>query len=65
VRIVGADDWSQVGIVLYRGGWADLNALTDSEVTTECPQIATPEMFGAVLDAATARLLGTGRPATA
>jgi hypothetical protein len=42
-------------------GWADLDALTDDEVTTECPQITTPETFGALLDTATTRFLDTGR----
>ncbi|MDX6738133.1 hypothetical protein [Actinocorallia sp. A-T 12471] len=46
VRVVGSDEWTEVQIVLYRGGWADLDALTDDEVTTECPQVPTPKKFG-------------------
>jgi hypothetical protein len=46
---------------MYRGGWADLDALTDDEVTTECPQITTPETLGALLDTAATRFLDTGR----
>jgi hypothetical protein len=61
VRILGSDDWTELHIVLYSGGWADLDALTTGEVTTECPQITTPETFGALLDSATTRILGTGR----
>ena len=57
----GADEWTELHIVLYRGGWADLDALTDDEVTTECPQITTPETFGALPDTATTRFLDTGR----
>ncbi|MEU9305453.1 hypothetical protein [Streptomyces sp. NPDC048269] len=65
VRILGTDGWTEVHLVLYRGGWADLDALTDNEVTTECPQITTPEEFGNLLDSFVSRLLGTGwRPAT-
>src|ERR1039457_106887 len=39
VRILGSDDWTELHIVLYRGGslWADLDALTTDKVTTECP----------------------------
>ena len=61
MRILGSDDWTELHIVLYSGGWADLDALTTGEVTTECPQITTPETFGALLDSATTRILGTGR----
>ncbi|MET9465417.1 hypothetical protein ABZY44_11465 [Streptomyces sp. NPDC006544] len=64
VRILGTDGWTELHLVLYRGGWADRDALTD-EVTTECPQITTPEEFGSFLDSSVTRFLGTGRrPAT-
>jgi hypothetical protein len=39
------------------GGWADLDALTDGEVTTECPFITAPQEFGALLQYATTRFL--------
>ncbi|MFG2985950.1 hypothetical protein ACGFYQ_32680 [Streptomyces sp. NPDC048258] len=65
VCILGADGWTELHLVLYRGGWADLDALTDNEVTTECPQITTPEEFGSLLDSSVTRFLGAGRsPAT-
>ncbi|MGW7440372.1 hypothetical protein [Streptomyces sp. NPDC054849] len=64
VRILGADGWTELHLVLFRGGWADLDALTDDEVTTECPQIATPEEFGSLLDSSVTRFLGImGSPA--
>ncbi|MFE9699772.1 hypothetical protein [Streptomyces sp. NPDC006270] len=61
VRILGTDGWTEVHLVLFRGGWADLDALTDNEVTTECPQITTPEEFGNLLNSSVTRFLGTGR----
>ncbi|MFC9247610.1 hypothetical protein ACFT7S_27470 [Streptomyces sp. NPDC057136] len=51
-------------LVLYRGGWADLDALTDDKVLTECPRITTPAEFGGVLDFAVARFLSTGQRRT-
>ncbi|MFC9976581.1 hypothetical protein ACFVH6_37355 [Spirillospora sp. NPDC127200] len=42
VRIPGVDEWTEVQIVLYRGGWTDPDAPADNEVTAACPQIATP-----------------------
>ncbi len=64
MRILGADKRTEVHFVLYRGGWADLDALANDEVTTECPQITTPEKFGALLDSATTRFLDTGQSTT-
>ncbi|MFJ3883200.1 hypothetical protein ACIPW5_37865 [Streptomyces sp. NPDC090077] len=65
VRVLGADGWTELHLVLFRGGWADLDALTDDEVTTECPQIATPEEFSSLLDSSVTRFLGTlGSPAS-
>jgi hypothetical protein len=40
----------------------NLHALTGDEVTTECPQIATPQEFSALLDTATTRFLDTNQP---
>lgn len=64
VRVRGADEWAEVQIVLYRGGWAALDALAHAEVATECPQITTPEKFVALLDSATTRFLDTDWPTT-
>ncbi|MEU0127177.1 hypothetical protein [Streptomyces sp. NPDC006289] len=61
VRILGTDGWTEVHLVLFRSGWADLDALTDDEVTTECPQITSPEEFGNLLDSSVTRFLGAGR----
>src|ERR1017187_9764372 len=38
-RILGSDDWTELHIVLYRGGslWAELEALTTDKGTTACP----------------------------
>jgi hypothetical protein len=36
VRVLGAGEWAELHLVLYRGGWADLNALTEDGVITEC-----------------------------
>jgi hypothetical protein len=57
VRILGTDDQAELHLVLYRGGWADLDALSDGEVITECPQATTPQEFGSVLDSAVTRFL--------
>jgi hypothetical protein len=65
VRVLGASEWAELHLVLYRGGWADLDALTEDGVITECPRITTPQEFGVLLDSAVTRFLGTGRrPAT-
>ncbi|MFD9271659.1 hypothetical protein ACFWB1_38335, partial [Streptomyces goshikiensis] len=61
LTILGTDGWTEVHFVLFQGGWADLDALTNNEVTTECPQITTPEEFGNLLDSSVTRFLGTGR----
>ncbi|MET9031054.1 hypothetical protein ABZW96_36460 [Nocardia sp. NPDC004168] len=61
VRIQGTDEWNVLEIVLFRGGWADLDALANGEVATECPQITSPEEFGALLDSAITRFMDTGR----
>ncbi|WP_405940922.1 hypothetical protein [Streptomyces sp. NBC_00207] len=61
IRILGADAWSELQIVLYRGGWADLDALTGDEVVAEGPRITGREEFGRLLDSAVTRFLGPGR----
>lgn len=63
VFVQSADERNAVNIVLYRGGWADLEGLlANDEITTECPKVTSPEEFGAVLDTIIARILDTGRP---
>ncbi|MFE2038485.1 hypothetical protein ACFXBB_35750 [Streptomyces scopuliridis] len=62
IRILGTDEWAELHLVLYRGGWADLHALTDDEVITECPQVTTREEFGQLLDSAVTRFLSVSRP---
>ncbi|WP_159850733.1 hypothetical protein [Nocardia sp. CY41] len=52
----------RLNIVLFRGGWADLDALANGEVATECSQITSPEEFGALLDSAVTRFMEAGRP---
>jgi hypothetical protein len=61
VRIQGIDN-SEVEIVLFRGGWADLNAVkgpitADTQVVTECPKPVSPEEFGLLLDSCIERFL--------
>lgn len=62
VSIQGSDEWNVMSIVLFRGGWADLDLLVNGEIITECPQITTCEEFGVVLDSVITRLGGTDRP---
>lgn len=63
VRIQGADGWTELHLVLYRGGWADLDALTEHELRTEAPSISNPKEFGRFLDSTVTRFLGTtGQP---
>ncbi|MFF1422144.1 hypothetical protein [Streptomyces sp. NPDC058280] len=59
LRIQGSDGWAELHLVLYRGGWADLDALTDNEVLTEGPRISTPAEFGRLLDSAVTRFAST------
>ncbi|WP_433576246.1 hypothetical protein [Nocardia brasiliensis] len=42
VRIQTADESNFVSVVLFRRGWADLDALANDEVTTENPHISSP-----------------------
>ncbi|MFF4189219.1 hypothetical protein ACFYZ9_39125 [Streptomyces sp. NPDC001691] len=65
IHVKGADGWAELQIVLYRGGWADLNALKDNEVIADCPSIATPAEFGRYRDSAVARFLEPRLPPTA
>lgn len=59
LRVQGSDGWAELHLVLYRGGWADLDALTDDEVRTEGPRISTPAEFGRLLDSAITRFADT------
>ncbi|MFB7555620.1 MULTISPECIES: hypothetical protein [Streptomyces] len=59
LRIQGSDGWAELHLVLYRGGWADLDALTEYEVLTEGPRISTPAEFGRLLDSAVTRFAST------
>jgi hypothetical protein len=61
VRIQGPDD-SEVEVVLFRGGWADVNAVkgpvtADTKIVTEAPEPASPEEFGLLLDSCVERFL--------
>jgi len=54
VRIQGPDD-SEVELVLFRAGWADLNAVkgpitADTQIVAECPTLVSAEEFGLLLD---------------
>lgn len=62
VRIHSADESNVVSLVLFRGGWADLDALTNDEGTIENPQVTSPEEFGALIDSAITRFMDIGRP---
>lgn len=57
LRIQGTDEWAELQLVLYRGGWADLDALTGDDLVVECPRISTPAEFGRFLDFTVARFL--------
>ncbi|WP_327088365.1 hypothetical protein OIE66_39605 [Nonomuraea sp. NBC_01738] len=55
IRFSSSSDDTEMEIVLYRGGWADLDVLEgpvtpDSEVVSECPQLRSAAEFGALLD---------------
>lgn len=62
IRIEHTGDlFPALGVVLYRGGWADVDALTtDGTVVAECPHPATADEFGAVLDGLVTRLFACG-----
>ncbi|GAA0607797.1 hypothetical protein GCM10010174_26260 [Kutzneria viridogrisea] len=53
------EDGPAGSIVLFRGGWADVDLLdlTANEVITSAPEVPTPAAFAAVLNAATHHLL--------
>lgn len=61
VRIQNADESKIVSFVLFRGGWADLDALADDESTVENPRVTSPEEFGALIDSAITRFMDIGR----
>jgi hypothetical protein len=61
VRFEGPND-SEVNIVLYCGGWADLDAVRTvtpcSEIVCECLNVGAPQAFGALLDPPVVCFLG-------
>ncbi|MEV6103060.1 hypothetical protein [Nocardia sp. NPDC051981] len=56
------DEQNALNIVLYRGGWADVEGLIHDAIILECPKITTAVQFGGVLDTAVARFQDTDRP---
>jgi hypothetical protein len=55
---------AEAEIILYAGGWADVNlvAASSAEVESEYIELETPEEFGPLLDRVVLRLLGDAGP---
>ncbi|WP_380286468.1 hypothetical protein [Kitasatospora purpeofusca] len=48
-----------LGVVLFCGGWADVDAHTlTGDVVTEAPAVESPKAFGGLLDSCVARVFG-------
>ncbi|ROO86552.1 hypothetical protein EDD29_4125 [Actinocorallia herbida] len=58
LRVHGPDGEAELVLVLYRGGWADLDLLIADEIVVEVATVETPDAFGAFLDAVMTRFLG-------
>jgi hypothetical protein len=60
VRITGSDE-AELAVVLFRGGWADIDALTRvGDLVTEAPAVLTAQDFGRLLEDCVVRVFGTG-----
>lgn len=65
VRITGAGG-AELLIVLFRGGWADVDFMTRADVTvTEAPEVGSPEEFGALADSLVRRVFSDSADAEA
>ncbi|QIS07502.1 hypothetical protein F5X71_17910 [Nocardia brasiliensis] len=62
VQIEDGDERNIVRIVLFRGGWADVDALAGGEGITENPDVSSVAEFGALLDSAITRFMNVRRP---
>lgn len=52
-------DEAVLEVVLFCGGWADVDALTlAGDLVTEAPAVESPRAFGALLDSCVARVFG-------
>ncbi|MGW7202646.1 hypothetical protein [Streptomyces sp. NPDC054837] len=50
---------AELGVVLFRGGWADVDALTlAGDVVAEAPAVDSPMLFGVLLDNCVIRTFG-------
>lgn len=52
---------SELLVVLYRGGWADVDFVADLDLdlVTEAPDVGTPQQFGELLDGYVSRAFGS------
>jgi hypothetical protein len=58
VTISGLNE-AELGVVLFRGGWADVDALTlTGDLVTEAPTVDSPMRFGVLLDSCVVRTFG-------
>jgi len=65
VRITSPDE-AELAVVLFRGGWADVDALTRvGDIVTEAPDVLTVLGFGRLLEGCVLRVFGTGLEAVA
>lgn len=63
VRIVGPAE-SELSVVVFRGGWADVDYLIDEHITSEAPDVPSGQAAGRLLDDLVARIWGPVTSAT-
>jgi hypothetical protein len=54
------EDGRELGIALFRGGWADVEGYDGRDLTVEVPEVRTPEAFADLLDSRAVPYLGLG-----
>ncbi|MGW0731945.1 hypothetical protein [Streptomyces sp. NPDC002851] len=57
--MISGPNGAELGVVLFRGGWADVDALTlAGDLVTEAPTVDSPMQFGVLLDNCVVRTFG-------
>ncbi|MEW2625642.1 hypothetical protein [Streptomyces sp. NPDC048106] len=57
--VLSGREEAALGVVLFCGGWADVDALTlAGDLVTEAPAVESPRAFGVLLDSCVTRVFG-------